>query len=175
MLPVASFASGHTFFVQRLFEFQKVKPYVVHTTFQVRVFMGGVSGRLAGWAALGAGQVGRFSGWVGGWVSLRRARAPGIPKPASCSCEYQLLNQPLIRLPADPLFERFAPPPPPPRAQYGGSSGKRNRLREAMLWVDPPEYYGADGGALAACLGSLPLCLIAWSDLWPGGIPGNPR
>lgn len=36
VLPVASFASGHTFFVQRLFEFQKIKPYVVHTTFQVR-------------------------------------------------------------------------------------------------------------------------------------------
>lgn len=25
--------------------------------------------------------------------------------------------------------------------QYGGSAGKRHRLREAMLWVDPPEYY----------------------------------
>jgi hypothetical protein len=25
--------------------------------------------------------------------------------------------------------------------QYGGSKGKRHRLREAMLWVDPPEYY----------------------------------
>lgn len=36
ILPVASFASGHTFFVQRLFEFQQVKPYVVHTTYQVR-------------------------------------------------------------------------------------------------------------------------------------------
>ncbi|KAI3429380.1 hypothetical protein D9Q98_005475 [Chlorella vulgaris] len=58
VLPVAQFASGHTFFVQRLFELQKVKPYVVHTTFQ-----------------------------------------------------------------------------------YGGSKGKRHRLREAMLWVDPPEYY----------------------------------
>lgn len=35
VLPIAQFASGHTFFVQRLFEFQEVKPYVVHTTFQV--------------------------------------------------------------------------------------------------------------------------------------------
>ncbi|PSC68170.1 glycosyltransferase family 77 [Micractinium conductrix] len=59
VLPVAAFASGHTFFVQRLFELQKVKPYVVHCTFQ-----------------------------------------------------------------------------------YGGSAGKRHRLREAMLWVDPPKYYG---------------------------------
>ena len=25
--------------------------------------------------------------------------------------------------------------------QYGGTKGKRNRLREAMLWNDPPEYY----------------------------------
>jgi hypothetical protein len=60
VLPIAQFASGHTFFVQRLFEYQQVKPYVVHTTFQ-----------------------------------------------------------------------------------YGGSTGKKNRLREAMLWVDPPEYYSA--------------------------------
>lgn len=58
VLPIAQFASGHTFFVQRLFEFQEVKPYVVHTTFQ-----------------------------------------------------------------------------------YGGTKGKRHRLREAMLWYDPPEYY----------------------------------
>lgn len=36
VLPVAAFASGHTFFVQRLFELQKVKPYVVHCTFQAR-------------------------------------------------------------------------------------------------------------------------------------------
>ncbi len=35
VLNVAQFASGHTFFTQRLFEFQEVKPYVVHTTFQV--------------------------------------------------------------------------------------------------------------------------------------------
>ena len=28
--------------------------------------------------------------------------------------------------------------------QYGGSSGKRHRLREAMLWVDPPEYYSGE-------------------------------
>ena len=25
--------------------------------------------------------------------------------------------------------------------QYGGADGKRHRLREAMLWEDPPEYY----------------------------------
>jgi len=35
VLPVQSFSSGHTFFVQRLFEYQQVKPYVVHCTFQV--------------------------------------------------------------------------------------------------------------------------------------------
>eukprot|EP00887_Chlorella_sp_A99_P003129 scaffold9.g3129.t1 len=58
VLPVASFASGHTFFVQRLYEYQKVPAYVVHCTFQ-----------------------------------------------------------------------------------YGGSKGKRNRLREAKLWFDPPSYY----------------------------------
>jgi hypothetical protein len=25
--------------------------------------------------------------------------------------------------------------------QYSGNAGKRHRLREAMLWIDPPEYY----------------------------------
>jgi hypothetical protein len=34
ILPVATFASGHTFFVQRLHEKLKLKPYVVHATFQ---------------------------------------------------------------------------------------------------------------------------------------------
>lgn len=58
VLPVASFASGHTYFVQRLYETQEVKPYVVHTTFQ-----------------------------------------------------------------------------------FGGSAGKKHRLREGGLWEDSPEYY----------------------------------
>ena len=58
VLPVSSFASGHTYFVQQMYKTQNVKPYVVHTTFQ-----------------------------------------------------------------------------------FGGSAGKRHRLREGGLWQDPPEYY----------------------------------
>lgn len=42
----------------------------------------------------------------------------------------------------------------PPQAlssmQYGGTKGKRHRLREAMLWVDPPEYYSGGAGELGA-------------------------
>lgn len=34
ILPVATFASGHTFFVQRMHERLKQKAYVVHATFQ---------------------------------------------------------------------------------------------------------------------------------------------
>uniref|UniRef100_A0A061QQR3 Glycosyltransferase n=1 Tax=Tetraselmis sp. GSL018 TaxID=582737 RepID=A0A061QQR3_9CHLO len=34
ILPVAAFASGHTFFVQDLHKVQRVDPFVVHTTFQ---------------------------------------------------------------------------------------------------------------------------------------------
>jgi hypothetical protein len=34
ILPVATFASGHTFFVQRMHEKVKLQPYVVHATFQ---------------------------------------------------------------------------------------------------------------------------------------------
>jgi hypothetical protein len=58
VLPVASFASGHTYFVQRMYKTQAVTPYVVHTTYQ-----------------------------------------------------------------------------------FGGSAGKRHRLREAGLWQDATEYY----------------------------------
>ncbi|KAG2439915.1 hypothetical protein HYH02_010544 [Chlamydomonas schloesseri] len=61
VLPVASFSGGHTFYVQRLYEVQRVKPYAVHCTFQ-----------------------------------------------------------------------------------YGANPGKRNRLREARLFHDLPEYYTDD-------------------------------
>ncbi|KMZ58446.1 hypothetical protein ZOSMA_76G00010, partial [Zostera marina] len=33
--------------------------------------------------------------------------------------------------------------------QYSGTEGKRHRLREAMLFFDPPEYYNAPGGFLS--------------------------
>ncbi|XP_054810602.1 arabinosyltransferase XEG113-like isoform X2 [Prosopis cineraria] len=33
--------------------------------------------------------------------------------------------------------------------QYGGTEGKRHRLREAMLFYDPPEYYNPPGGFLS--------------------------
>lgn len=29
--------------------------------------------------------------------------------------------------------------------QYAGTEGKRHRLREAMVFYDPPEYYDAPG------------------------------
>eukprot|EP00958_Prasinococcus_capsulatus_P027188 scaffold5297_cov374-Prasinococcus_capsulatus_cf.AAC.13 len=64
ILSVALFGSGHTFFVQKLYERQGVQPYAVHATFQ-----------------------------------------------------------------------------------YGGTEGKRHRLREAMLWRDPIEYYDPPGYA----------------------------
>ena len=32
--------------------------------------------------------------------------------------------------------------------QYGAADGKRHRLREAMAWEDPPEYYDPPGGLL---------------------------
>ncbi|MBA0796508.1 hypothetical protein Gohar_007271 [Gossypium harknessii] len=33
--------------------------------------------------------------------------------------------------------------------QYGGTEGKRHRLREAMVFYDPPDYYDAPGGFLS--------------------------
>ncbi|KAL2652130.1 hypothetical protein R1flu_020258 [Riccia fluitans] len=66
ILPVSIFCSGHTFFIQRLYEQLKLEPYAVHTTFQ-----------------------------------------------------------------------------------YGGTEGKRHRLREAKLFWDEPGYYDEPGGYLS--------------------------
>ena len=66
ILPVATFTSGHTYFVQRMHEVVGRDPYVIHATFQ-----------------------------------------------------------------------------------FSGTDGKRHRLREALVWADPPEYYDPPGGLLA--------------------------
>ncbi|XP_047966123.1 arabinosyltransferase XEG113-like [Salvia hispanica] len=65
LLPASIFCSGHTYFVQALYEQLRLEPYAVHTTFQ-----------------------------------------------------------------------------------YGGTEGKRHRLREAKVFYDPPEYYDTPGGFL---------------------------
>lgn len=66
MLPVSIFCSGHTYFVQAMYQQLRLEPYAVHTTFQ-----------------------------------------------------------------------------------YAGTEGKRHRLREGMMFYDPPEYYDAPGGFLS--------------------------
>ncbi|KAK7360441.1 hypothetical protein VNO77_02434 [Canavalia gladiata] len=66
ILPASIFCSGHTYFVQAMYQQLRLKPYAVHTTFQ-----------------------------------------------------------------------------------YGGTEGKRHRLREAMLFHDPPEYYNPPAGFLS--------------------------
>ncbi|QCD81833.1 arabinosyltransferase XEG113-like [Vigna unguiculata] len=66
ILPASIFCSGHTYFVQAMYQQLRLDPYAVHTTFQ-----------------------------------------------------------------------------------YGGTEGKRHRLREAMLFLDPPEYYNPPGGLLS--------------------------
>ncbi|KAI7994601.1 Arabinosyltransferase XEG113 [Camellia lanceoleosa] len=65
VLPASIFCSGHTYFVQAMYQQLRLEPYAVHTTFQ-----------------------------------------------------------------------------------YGGTEGKRHRLREAMIFYDPPEYYDSPGGFL---------------------------
>ncbi|XP_059639980.1 arabinosyltransferase XEG113 [Cornus florida] len=65
LLPASIFCSGHTFFVQAMYQQLRMEPYAVHTTFQ-----------------------------------------------------------------------------------YAGTEGKRHRLREAMVFYDPPEYYDSPGGFL---------------------------
>ncbi|XP_021753941.1 arabinosyltransferase XEG113-like isoform X1 [Chenopodium quinoa] len=66
LLPASIFCSGHTYFVQAMYQQFKLEPYAVHTTFQ-----------------------------------------------------------------------------------YAGTEGKRHRLREAMVFFDPPEYYNSPGGFLS--------------------------
>ncbi|XP_051137069.1 arabinosyltransferase XEG113-like [Andrographis paniculata] len=65
LLPASIFCSGHTYFVQAMYQQLRLEPYAVHTTFQ-----------------------------------------------------------------------------------YAGTDGKRHRLREAMVFFDPPEYYDPEGGFL---------------------------
>ncbi|KAL9273734.1 Arabinosyltransferase XEG113-like protein, partial [Drosera capensis] len=62
LLPASIFCSGHTYFIQSMYQQFRLEPYAVHTTFQ-----------------------------------------------------------------------------------YAGTPGKRHRLREAMLFYDPPEYYNSSG------------------------------
>ncbi|XWS49431.1 hypothetical protein CRYUN_Cryun12cG0003200 [Craigia yunnanensis] len=66
ILPESIFCSGHTYFVQAMYEQLRLEPYALHTTFQ-----------------------------------------------------------------------------------YAGTEGKRHRLREGMVFYDPPEYYDAPGGFLS--------------------------
>ncbi|KAF5735133.1 Xyloglucanase [Tripterygium wilfordii] len=66
ILPASIFCSGHTYFVQAMYQQLRLDPYAVHTTFQ-----------------------------------------------------------------------------------YAGTDGKRHRLREAMAFYDPPEYYDSPGGFLS--------------------------
>ncbi|PSS01286.1 Arabinosyltransferase [Actinidia chinensis var. chinensis] len=66
LLPASIFCSGHTYFVQAMYQQLRLEPYAVHTTFQ-----------------------------------------------------------------------------------YAGTEGKRHRLREGMVFYDPPEYYDSPGGFLA--------------------------
>ncbi|CAM8906592.1 unnamed protein product [Rhodiola kirilowii] len=66
ILPASIFCSGHTYFVQAMYQQLRLEPYAVHTTFQ-----------------------------------------------------------------------------------YAGTDGKRHRLREAMVFNDPPEYYDSPGGFLS--------------------------
>lgn len=66
ILPASIFCSGHTYFVQAMYQQLRLEPYAVHTTFQ-----------------------------------------------------------------------------------YAGTDGKRHRLREGMVFYDPPEYYDAPGGFLS--------------------------
>lgn len=32
--------------------------------------------------------------------------------------------------------------------QFSGTEGKRHRMRESLLWIDPPEYHNRPGGFL---------------------------
>ncbi|CAL5435930.1 unnamed protein product [Camellia sinensis] len=76
LLPASIFCSGHTYFVQAMYQQLRLEPYATHTTYQLQ-----------------------------------------------------------------------------------GTAGKRHRLREAMLFYDPPEYYNSPGGLLTFKL-SIPKILL---------------
>ena len=88
VLPVATFCSGHTFFVQRMAEGLGLEPYVVHATFQ-------------------------FSGTPGKRHRMREAMlwdvvspvTPAASKPACCPVQpcFWMLAYPLVGLPCRPV------------------------------------------------------------------------
>jgi len=48
--------------------------------------------------------------------------------------------------------------------QYAGTEGKRHRLREAMVFYDPPEYYDAPGNLVLDWWFLKILC--TWTPYW---------
>lgn len=92
--------------------------------------------------------------WPG--TASARTGCPGQAAPCACCAVHQcpgtsprrpqyLHCVPLLCL-SQRLFEyqQVKPYVVHTTFQYGGSAGKRHRLREAMLWVDPPEYYSGE-------------------------------
>lgn len=65
-----------------------------------------------------------------------------------------LLNELTIKLQWQAMYQQFRLEPYAVHTtfQYAGTEGKRHRLREAMVFYDPPEYFDAPGKFCMRCL-----------------------
>ena len=54
--------------------------------------------------------------------------------------------------------------------QFAGTEGKRHRMREAMTWIDPPEYYAPEGGVVALDF-AIPEALLS-AQMYDGSMEG---
>ncbi len=140
ILPVSIFCSGHTYFVQRMAERLKLQPYAVHATFQ---FSGGRLGRAPAAAVHPSAKRKARGGCRGLWRAVQQ-RCRLFPTQVACtaqlwsSARYHVQHSHTAWRLSQPLTQR-APPPV-------GTPGKRNRMRERLLWHDPPVYFDYQPG-----------------------------
>jgi hypothetical protein len=149
MLPVYSFANGHSYQVSQLYKVTPLKPN--NATLHCALLCATLCcNALCCCAVLRWGCVPRCAALLVCHPTLCAMLRCAAPQ----SAVYALRASPPRLPPSAP-----APTPAPPILQtvgaqpwgvhftwtYGGVAGKRSRMREARVWKDPPDYYNAGG------------------------------
>ncbi|OIW10787.1 hypothetical protein TanjilG_27733 [Lupinus angustifolius] len=161
ILPASIFCSGHTYFVQAMHQQLRLEPYAVHTTFQ---YAGTAGKRHRLREAMLFYDPPEYYNPPGGFLSFK----PSIPKSLllignhTIGSHFTLINYQMKQIRTALAIAsllnrtlamhqqlRLEPYAVHTTFQYAGTAGKRHRLREAMLFYDPPEYYNPPGGFLS--------------------------
>ncbi len=151
ILPVARFLGGHTGFLQHMHRAQRVQPLMIHTTFTCECRRRGAVPRapFPSLASLALGwDRGRSGALVHALGSLRDGTRGSGPAQVARSTHHARWNAPAL---ADAIAAARKHGPPNPRpapwrvcAADADDVGKRNRMREAMLFDDPPAYWSGE-------------------------------